>query len=93
MFENVIQAGIKYGYNTCCINNYINLLKLEYYPGVFMDAVLGHNHCVDHVLCPICYDKYDKRFPHRNRISREIAWGKGPGVDKVFFEYEKLITQ
>jgi len=91
--KDVIQAGIRYGYDICCINNYVNLLKLGYFPGVFMDAVLGHNHYVDHVLCPMCYEKYDKRFPHRNRAIREIFWGKGPAVDELFSEYENLITQ
>lgn len=90
--EDVIKAGIRYRYNTCCINNYVNLLKLGYYPGVFMDAVLGHNHSADHVMCPMCYDKYDKRFPSRDRIAREVAWGKGPEVDKVFNKYENLLT-
>ena len=92
MFEDIVKNGIHYGYPMCCIKNYVNLLILGYYPGVFMDAVLGHNHCVDHVMCPICYDKYDKRFPNRNRIVREVFWGKGPAVDAIFDVYENLLT-
>jgi len=89
-YNEVIKAGVHYGYKACCIKNYVNLLRLGYHPAIFMTAVLDHNHIMDWVLCPICYDKYDKRFPNRRIIPRDEFWGKGPAVDKVFSEYESL---
>lgn len=88
--EDVItQQGRDYGYEECCIKNYANLIELGYYPGIFMDVVMEHNHHKDWVLCPICYDKYDKRSPNRTRTPLSF-WGKGPEVDRVMAEYTDL---
>jgi hypothetical protein len=87
--EQDIQNGIKFGYNMCCIKNYINLQLLGYFPGIFMYIVLGQDDFKDHVLCPICYEKYNKRNPNRNHMTKDW-WGKGPAVDAVLAEYEQL---
>lgn len=89
--EQDIQRGIEFGYNWCCIKNYINLQLLGYLPGIFMDAVLGHNkNFVDYVLCPICYEKLSKIFPNKTAPPRNEFWGEGPAVDRVFNKYYQL---
>lgn len=57
--------GIWYGYKGCCIKNYTNMERLGIPPAGFMTVVLGHQHLAGHVLCPICYDEYDKKHPDR----------------------------
>jgi hypothetical protein len=56
--ENIIRLGRSYGYNECCIKNFVNLLKLGCAtPAKWTEEVLGQKTDVGHVLCPMCYDK------------------------------------
>lgn len=88
--RSVVKDGVAEGYNACCIKNYLNLLNLGYYPAVFMAAALGHNHILGHVLCPICYDKFDKKHPNRNKYDMKAYFGKGPEVDTIFANLGKM---
>lgn len=58
--------GIWYGYKVCCVKNYVNMEKLGIPPAGFMIVVLDQNTPgVNHVLCPLCYEKYDMENPNR----------------------------
>jgi hypothetical protein len=54
IFNYIWNCGLYYGYEPCCIKNYINLHKLGLHPAMFMSVILGHDNRANHVLCPIC---------------------------------------
>lgn len=58
--------GLRYGFKECCIKNYVNLMMLRMPPALFMYQVLGQNtQGVGYVMCPLCYEEYDKANPNR----------------------------
>jgi hypothetical protein len=71
----VWNCGIHYGYDPCCIKNYINLQKLGYAPGLFMSTVLGHDNRAPYVLCPMCNDEWDgeRREPEYDLTRQNVV--------------------
>ncbi len=55
--------GLACGYNLCCIKNFLNMKALGIPPAGFMSIVLGQENEADHVLCPMCHEKWQAENP------------------------------
>ncbi len=83
--------GIWYGYKNCCVKNYVNMERLGISPAGFMITVLGQSTSdIDHVLCPMCYEKYDKENPNR---THEHVIFIDPGTQKHTSSTDKDVSE
>ena len=67
-----LMLGMYFGFNLCCISNYVRLHAAGKYPGEYMWSMHGFNKEFRHVGCHECY-KSNLKKPLRREAYKDIA--------------------